>query len=344
MSIVVTGGAGFIGHHVVTRLCDTAEAWGITPEQPVVVLDSLVRGSRTALARQLDSRLARLIEGDIRDEATVRDALRGAEIVFHLAAQSNVMGAERDPEFALSTNVDGTQRVLEVALAEGTQRVVFTSSREVYGQPEQVPVSEHAPIAPKNVYGTSKAAGELCCRAAAAHGSLDVVALRLSNVYGSGDVGRVIPIWLDRAARGEDLIAYGGEQVLDLVWVGDVVEALLRAARLHRGRLAGMGTTGAQRAGNGSFAAINVGSGRGTSLQALAQCICTLVDRDVQVRSEPARAAEVERYVADITLLARTLDLRPDPTLSHLPAMAREAQRRVAAATIASATVAQHTP
>src|SRR5947209_6105623 len=149
MSIVVTGGAGFIGRHLVTRLCESRAAFGVTDE-PIVVLDNLRRGSREALASLVTQGQVRFVEGDIRDAATLAEVMRGATYVFHLAAQSNVMGAEDDPDYAFTTNVEGTYRVVQAAAHAGARRVVFTSSREVYGQPVSLPVAEDAQLAPKN--------------------------------------------------------------------------------------------------------------------------------------------------------------------------------------------------
>lgn len=329
MSIVVTGGAGFIGRHLVARLVASRAAFG-TPGEPVVVLDNLRRGSREALEPLIARGDVRFVEGDVRDSVALDDALRGAEFVFHTAAQSNVMGAEDDPAYAFTTNVVGTQNVLQAASAAGVRRVVFTSSREVYGQPSGLPVFETAPLAPKNAYGGSKAAGEMLCRVAGERGGLEVVAARLANTYGAGDTGRVIPLWLERAARGEDLLIYGGTQVLDFIWVGDVVSALVRAALAPRVIFAAAGLLPQAKAGEGFFVALNVGTGRGTPILALAERVRDVVGVPVETRVLPARAAEVEQFIPDISVMRRTLGLRPDPPLAHLPALAREVPRQIA--------------
>src|SRR5260370_23387244 len=173
MTVVVTGGAGFIGRHLVRRLVANRAAFGAAGE-PVVALDNLHRSTPTALADAVETGDVRFYEGDVRDAGTLEQAMRGAEYVFHLAAQSNVVGAEDDPDYAFTTNVVGTQRVVQAALTAGARRLVFTSSREVYGQPQRLPVPESALLAPKNAYGASKAAGEMSCRVAAARGGLEV--------------------------------------------------------------------------------------------------------------------------------------------------------------------------
>jgi UDP-glucose 4-epimerase len=213
-----------------------------------------------------------------------------------------VLGAVTDPDYAFTTNVVGTYQVLQAARAAGVARLVFTSSREVYGEVDQLPVAEDRPLNPKNGYGVSKAAGDLYCRAAE---GLAVSVLRLANVYGPGDHGRVIPLWLERARRGDDLELYGGEQVIDFVPVSLVVEALRRAA-------------GTDLQGQ----AVNVGSGAGTSLRDLAARVQALPGARAAVRLLPARSMEVTRFVADLRRMRAVLELEPpaDP-LADLPAL-----------------------
>jgi UDP-glucose 4-epimerase len=240
----------------------------------------------------------------------VRDAARGVQRIYHLAAQSNVLGAVSDIEYSFSTNVVGTFNVLVAARDADVERVIFTSSREAYGEVERIPVAEDRPLIPKNAYGASKVAGEAYCRAFANAYGLDISILRLANAYGPGDQDRVIPIWLERARLGQDLELYGGDQLLDLVPIPLVVEALCRAAEtsLHG-------------------APVNVGSGTGTSLKALAERVRTLPGVAIGSRILPARSAEVTRFVADVTRMRELLGLEPpsDP-LEPLAAMWEAAQ------------------
>ena len=281
MKILVTGGAGFIGAHLV--------AAALAAGDEVVALDNMRRGVRAKLSDE-----ARLVEGDIRDRDTVALAMRGVQRVYHLAAQSNVLGAVTDTDYSFTSNVVGTYNVLVAARDSGVERVVFTSSREVYGEVEQLPVAEDRPMDPKNAYGASKVAGEVYCRTFQNTYGLDVSVLRLANVCGSGDRDRVIPIWLDRARRGEDLELYGGAQVLDLVPVDLVVAALRRAAEVSLGGRV-----------------VNVGSGVGTPLRDLANRIARLPSREVGLRVAPARAIEVTRFVADVARMRGLLGLAP---------------------------------
>jgi UDP-glucose 4-epimerase len=293
--VVVTGGAGFVGSHLVDRLLADSRA-------EVVVLDNLHRGRLTNLARhQADPRL-RVIEGDIRDAALVSETVRGAKHVYHLAAQSTVMGAVQDLDYSFSTNVVGTFNVLRESAAAGVKRVVFASSREVYGEPIELPVDEGQPLLAINFYGASKVVGEAYCRAFRRASGLDTVILRIANAYGPRDYGRVIPHWVEQAASGADLHIYGGKQVLDFVWVEQVVDALIAAAEADV-----------------ALPPINVGSGTGTKLMDLARRIRLLTGGRGQIQVVPARAVEVVQYIARIDRMRQLLRIEPlSDSLLHL--------------------------
>ncbi|MCC6386621.1 MAG: SDR family NAD(P)-dependent oxidoreductase [Dehalococcoidia bacterium] len=291
MRVVVTGGAGFIGKHLVAAL--------VARGDDVVVLDNLRRARREAVHPG-----ATFIEGDIRDPETVARAFDGAARVFHLAAQSNVMGALSDARYSFTTNVVGTFHVLEAATAAGVERVVFSSSREVYGEPGAVPVCEDAPLLAKNPYGASKLAGEAYCRTWHCAGT-GVNILRFANVYGPGDTGRVIPLWIERAAAGLPLEVFGGEQVIDFVPVKLAVRALLGAAERDLGE------------------PVNIGSGQGTTLLGLAARVRALYPRCPSVEIRPARSAEVVRFVADVGRMREVLGIEPpDDPLAGLADLA----------------------
>jgi UDP-glucose 4-epimerase len=182
------------------------------------------------------------------------------------------------------------------------KRLVFTSSREVYGDPDTVPVAESAPLQPKNAYGASKAAGEMYCRTMGQDG-METVTLRLANVYGPGDHGRVIPIFVRNALLGSPLTLYGGDQVVDFVWVGTVVDALLRV-------------------GFGEFIGepVNIASGKGTAVAALARRILGVTGSNAELQFGRTRTAEVARFVADISKASQffAITAAEDP-LCHLP-------------------------
>ncbi len=295
---VVTGGVGFIGSHLVDQLLRDGY-------RHVVVLDNLARGRPENLVHHRRDARLELVTGDVRDAACVAAVLRGAHLVFHLAAQATVMGAVEDPDYTFTTNVVGTYNVLRAASRYSVGRVVFTSSREVYGEPIALPVDEASPLQAINSYGASKVAGEAFCRAFRHQTGLQVAILRLANVYGPRDTGRVIPTWIAQAAAGRDLDVYGGHQVLDLVWIELVVKALIRAATV-----------------DGPLPPINVGSGTGTPIMALARRIVALTGGTRQIRILQARRMEVGRFVANVDRMRQFLTVEPpfDP-LSHLPSL-----------------------
>ena len=284
--VLITGGAGYIGSRLAVRLA----SHGVLS---ITALDNLRRGTEDSLAPERGA--IRLIEGDIRDAHTLDQVMKGVDVVFHLAAESAVLAAAEDPEYCFAANVTGTFRVLQAAVKNGVKRVVFTSSREVYGDPLMLPVPETAPLLPRNIYGASKAAAEMCCAAFAANG-LEVSILRLSNVYGPGDKGRVIPRFVRNALLGLPLTVFGGEQIMDFVSVDTVVECLLRA-------------------GFGPYlpGPLNIGSGRGIPIVELCERIIEAAQSRSTVNIAPRREVEVTRFVADISAAGKALNLDPPP-------------------------------
>jgi len=287
MKIVVTGGAGFIGSHLIDRLARDGAG-------EIVAADNLHRGRHAHLAQHADNPAVRLAEADIRDAAALRDMCAGADVIYHLAAQSNVMGAVSDLSYSFATNVAGTVNVLEAARAAGVRRVVFSSSREVYGEVDRLAVPEDAPFNAKNAYGASKAAGELYARVFLNTYGVETAVLRFANVYGPRDRDRVIPLWLEAAATGQEMIVYGGQQLIDFVHVDQVVEAMLRASTAD---IIGQ--------------PINVGSGQGTPLLQLAERVMALPGASSRLDLRPARSVEVARFTAEIGLMRERLGLEP---------------------------------
>jgi UDP-glucose 4-epimerase len=292
MKVLITGGAGYIGSRLGKRFNN------------VIALDNLRRGRREAVAQN-----THFIEGDIRDEQTLLEATRGVDLIYHLAAESAVMTAAADPEYCFSTNVTGTFRLLRAAEANGVKRVVFSSSREVYGEGKALPVAEQAPLDPRNVYGASKAAGEMVCGAFAR--SMEISIVRLANVYGPGDQGRVIPKFVDAALHNRGLTLYGTAQVMDFVWIDAVVEALTQLG------------TGPYLAGP-----FNIGSGKGTTILDLARRVVEAAGSASTIQIEGQRDVEVMKFVADTRAAERQLGLSvPDDPLFGLPSVIEAAKQ-----------------
>ena len=302
MNILITGGAGFIGSHLARRLVrDRAGS--------VTVLDNFHRGSIENLADYLDE--VRLLRTDVRNSAALQEALHGVDLVYHLAAQSSVMGSEADADYTFRTNVLGTFELLRAARTNGVRRVVFTSSREVYGDALRVPVSERTPLKPKNLYGASKVAGEAYCSVFSCDG-LETAVLRLANVYGPGDRDRVLPLFIERALGGQPLVLYGGQQVLDFVWIDTVIESLCKV---------GFGDLIPE--------PLNIGSGKGVTVSSVSRRVLELTGWRSQVQMVPARLVEVTGFVADITRARHALGLeQPADPLFGLAKMVDGSRRR----------------
>ncbi|MDQ6914618.1 MAG: NAD-dependent epimerase/dehydratase family protein, partial [Actinomycetota bacterium] len=221
---VVTGGAGFIGSHVVDRLLDAS--------MDVVVVDDMSTGRRENLAPG-----ARLEEADVRDAAAMRELLAAThpDAVVHLAARASVTRSVAAPEGDAAVNVGGTLALLEAAHRAGVERFVYVSTGgALYGEAERIPTPEDAPIRPLSPYGTSKWAGEAYCDLYARLHGMSTLTLRLANVYGPrqdphGEAG-VIAIFCERLrARARPVVFGDGRQTRDYVYVGDVAAATLAA-------------------------------------------------------------------------------------------------------------------
>ncbi len=223
----------------------------------------------------------------MRDEEALRRAMRGCSGIVHLAAVSRVALAERDPAECQSTNVDGTRAVLAAA-GEAAERpwVLLASSREVYGEPDELPVAETSPIRPLNAYGRSKAEAEALVAEAAGRG-LRAAVVRLSNVYGSAQdhTDRVVPAFARAALRQGTIHVGGGHRVFDFTHVDDVVRGLRAIMeRLDAGA---------------TLPPIQLVSGAGVSLGDLGRLAFEIAGSRAAIRERAAQDFEVSRFVGD---------------------------------------------
>lgn len=221
--VLVTGGAGFIGSHIVGRLIEL----GAHP----VVLDNFSTGTRDNL-RDFD---VEIVEGDLRNAEQVRAAMSGCAFVSHQGALGSVPRSIENPEETDDVNIRGTLHVLQAARAEGVKRVVFASSSSVYGDLEELPKREDHPTRPLSPYGVSKLAAEAYCVAFQASYGLETVCLRYFNVFGprqdpSSLYAAVVPRFIDAALKEQPLTVYGdGEQTRDFTFVENVLNANVAA-------------------------------------------------------------------------------------------------------------------
>ncbi|AKJ15407.1 NAD-dependent epimerase [Streptomyces incarnatus] len=289
--ILVTGGAGTIGSNLVDLLAEGGA-------REVVVLDNFVRGRRANLARALPSGVVEIVEGDVRDAATVRKVTEGADLVFHLAAIRITQCAE-EPRLANEVLVDGTFNVLEAAAEAGVAKVIASSSASVYGMAETFPTTErHHPYNNDTFYGAAKAFNEGMLRSFHAMYGLDYVALRYFNVYGPrmdihGLYTEVLIRWMERIEAGEPPLILGdGTQTMDFVDVRDIARANVLAAESDL-----------------TDEVFNIASGTETSLKELAEGLLEAMGATgLEPVHGPARAVNgVTRRLADTSRAAERL-------------------------------------
>ncbi len=228
---LVTGGAGFIGSHIVRALLEQGNA--------VRVLDNFSSGKRENLEGLTNSKNGsrlEVVEGDVRDESVVADAMRNVEIIFHEAAFVSVPESMEKPRTCFDINVTGTSVLFEAARKVGVRRAVVASSAAVYGDSDALPLKEETPLRPLSPYAVSKRVDELYAQLYTASFGLEVAALRYFNVYGPRQrpdsmYAAAVPIFIRRLRDGKPVTVFGdGGQTRDLIFVGDVVRANLIAS------------------------------------------------------------------------------------------------------------------
>ena len=286
--VLVTGGAGFIGSHLVERLLAQGDS--------VTVLDNLSTGLRANVPGD-----AELVEGDVGDRDAVAAVFgtRQFDAVFHIAGQASIRLSFAEPEVDLRTNVVGTVNVLRSCIESGVPRLVNASSMTAYGEPDAVPTSEDVPCIPVSYYGVTKYAAERYAHVTAARADVDltVTSLRMFNVYGprqsiSNPYQGVLAIFIGNVLRREPITIHGdGEQTRDFVYIDDVVDAWLHV-------LGDPGTAGA---------VLNVGSGRETSVNELADAVLGALGESTdswEIRRESRQLGDQRRAAADIGAIA----------------------------------------
>ncbi|WP_276253211.1 NAD-dependent epimerase/dehydratase family protein [Halomontanus rarus] len=289
-SVLITGGAGFIGGELAHTLANPAD---------VTVLDDCSSGDPDRVPSE-----ATFVRGDIRDRQTVSDAMDGVDVVFHEAALVSVAESVETPLESHSRNSTGTLTVLEAA-RDHDARVVCASSAAIYGHPERVPVSETDPKEPTSPYGLDKLALDHQTRLYHELYGLDTVALRYFNAYGpdqpANDYSGVISIFFERALNDEPLVIFGdGEQTRDFVFVDDIVQANLRAAVTDE-----VGE------------AYNVGTGTRVTITELAESIIEVTDSNSDIVYDDPREGDIRHSGADISKARDSLGFEPTVSLEE---------------------------
>jgi UDP-glucose 4-epimerase len=286
MRCLVTGGAGFIGSHLVDRLAADGHE--------VVVVDNLATGRRENLAHHDASGQVRLVVADVADIESIRDAFQGIDWVFHLAALADIVPSIQEPLAYHRANVDGTICVLEASRAAGAKRFVYAASSSCYGLAETCPTPENAPLSPQYPYALTKLLGEQIALFWQRLYQVPAVSLRFFNVYGprartSGTYGAVFGVFLAQKLAGRPFTVVGdGTQSRDFTFVSDVVDAVVRAAQ-------------SELVGD----VLNVGTGEPQTVRRLVE----LLGGDVAY--VPARPGEPQITCADASKLRRKLGWAP---------------------------------
>jgi UDP-glucose 4-epimerase len=282
MKILVTGGAGFIGSHIVEHFHQQAE---------VRVLDNLRSGFR----RNLEGLNHQFVEGSVLDRDLVRRTLEGVDYVFHLAAMISVPESMQKPVECNELNTTGTLVLLEEAAAAGVKKLVFSTSAAIYGDNPVTPKVETMFPEPKSPYAITKLDGEYYCGMFTREGRLATACLRYFNVFGprqdpKSQYAAAVPIFIDRAVKHQPITIYGdGEQTRDFIYVKDIVAANAFFAT--------------QSSASGVF---NVAYGQRITINQLAQTICRLTGSRSEIKHAESRAGDVKHSLAAIDKLRAT--------------------------------------
>jgi nucleoside-diphosphate-sugar epimerase len=297
MKVLVTGGSGFIGSHLVDAL--------LRRGAEVRILDNLTTGHRVNLAgvptgREGHGRFT-FIEGDITDRATVQKAVKGVDYVLHQAALPSVQRSVEDPMTSNLVNVEGTLNVLIAAREAGVKRVVYASSSSVYGDSPQLPKVEHMAPNPLSPYAVSKLAAEAYCRAFTRVYGLETVSLRYFNVFGPRQdpaslYAAVLPRFIEALLDRKRPVIYGnGTQSRDFTFIENVVQANLLALE-------------AEGVGGEAF---NIACGESVDLKVVLQLLAEFSGQLVEPEYQAPRAGDVKHSLADISKAERMLGYRP---------------------------------
>jgi len=292
MKFVVTGGAGFIGSHIVEALAESHE---------VVVIDNFSSGKQENLNMVRDSINA--IQGSITDLPLLKDACKGADGIFHLGAIASVARSVDDPFITHETNLTGTLNVLLAARDCRVKKVVFASSSAIYGEEPTLPKREDMHPDPRSPYAVSKLAGEYYCNVFSELFGVKTVSLRYFNVFGPrqdphSEYAAVIPKFITRILNNQPPLIFGdGKQTRDFIYVKDVVQANMLAM---------------QSSITGTF---NIGSGQSTDLNTLASSLEKIMKVSLSPVYDKPRSGDIRDSVSDITAAKKFLGYQTEYSL-----------------------------
>lgn len=283
---LVTGGAGFIGSHIVSKLVDM--------DIETIVIDDLSMGHRENVSRE-----AKLIIGNILDANILKKAMKGVDIVFHNAAKVSIRNSFSDLYNDTNINVMGTINVLQAMAENNVKKIIYASSMAVYGK-NSLPIKENGLLDPISPYGIGKLASERYCLLMGQFYHFDVVCLRYFNTYGPRQtftpyVG-VITIFITRLLKGKPPVIFGdGNQIRDFIHVSDVVSANILSMEKEI-----------------TQEVLNVGTGNGTSVNEIAKLLINKINPDIKLKYDPPKPGEPNDSIADTTRARRLVGFKAE--------------------------------
>jgi len=297
MDFFITGGAGFIGSHLVTAL--------INLEKTITIYDNFSNSSKEKIS-SLIQKGVNLIEGDILDYPKLSDSMQDHDIVVHLAAQIDVAESIKNPGFTKKENVDGTLNVLNSCKKNNIKNFIGISSAAVYGNSNELPLQENSPTLPISPYGQSKLDMEKEIENFSKTNNLNSIILRIFNVYGKGQTDAyagVITKFLKNMQNNKELTIFGdGTYSRDFIHVNDVIKAILSASKNITGKRGNI---------------YNIASGEKVSINELAKLMLLISNKDLNISYLPPKKGDIPHSQADITLAKKELDFIPSISLKE---------------------------
>ncbi len=289
MNILVTGGAGFIGSHLVDHL--------VSKKHNLIVLDNLSTGELSNIKQHIESGRIVFIEGDIRNSRAISRATRSVDAIIHLAALISVEESKLEPILYHQVNVTGTLKLLKAAVKSKVKHFIFTSSAAVYGNPVKLPINENHPLNPISIYGATKIAAEQYIKTYSNLHGLKTTILRIFNAYGPrqkyNPYAGVITIFINNALNNKPLIIYGdGNQTRDFIYVKDVAKAIELAIESQT---------------QGIF---NIATGKPTTINQLASTIRELVNPKIEILHDKPRPGDIYHSYADVSKAEKELGFK----------------------------------
>lgn len=297
MQVFVTGGAGFIGQHLVKHMLEK--------KNKVTIYDNLKNNSKESISN-IKKLGAKLIKGDVTNFDLVKKSITGHDIVIHLAAQINVQDSIKNPQYTNNVNVTGTLNVLQACVEKNIKNIIAPSSAAVYGDQKDLPISENSITKPISPYGATKLAMENYLQAFSNCYDLNCISLRLFNVYGNGQTSAyagVITKFLQNIHQNKPIIIFGdGSNTRDFVSVNDVVQAFDRSIEQIDGK-------------KGNF--YNIASGKYVSIKDLAQMMIDISGKKIPIIYKKAKKGDIKHSQVSVWLAKKELGYNPQVELKN---------------------------